>query len=183
MISQPANMVNAPNLSLRIILVAHLVLSVWASMTEEFLPTAYIYSNAFMLAFGVWAIIAPESADSILLFMVLNIVNIVTDIIFLGIFTPHSSDMPIRAGASTYKFSLGMAIVNLLLRPFSTFVLYRLYQDRGGQQGEFGIPGFNPSGGHPRGYEDIDQPVPSATDNTYDQSSPTHSAEYKSPMP
>ena len=35
-----------------------------------------------------------------------------------------------------------MAIVNLILRPFSSFVLFRISQDRGGQYSDFGIPGM-----------------------------------------
>ncbi len=35
-----------------------------------------------------------------------------------------------------------MAIVNLLIKPFTSFVLYRLYQDRGGSYADFGIPGM-----------------------------------------
>ncbi len=35
-----------------------------------------------------------------------------------------------------------MAIVNLIIKPFICFVLYRIYQDRGGQYSDFGIAGI-----------------------------------------
>ena len=41
-------------------------------MLEGFLPTAYIYMNAFILAFGVWGIIAPDSVDSIFMVSVVK---------------------------------------------------------------------------------------------------------------
>lgn len=101
-----------------------------------FLGTPYIYMNAFILAFGVWAIVAPDSSEAVLMvsklilllitlqpcftrdeililyyvqnsylryllcmgipnllftpsqFLLLNLVSIIMDIIFLGIFTP-----------------------------------------------------------------------------------------------
>ena len=37
---------------------------------SPFLDSAYMYMNAFILAFGFWAIVAPESTDSVL--MVIN---------------------------------------------------------------------------------------------------------------
>ncbi len=40
-----------------------------------------------------------------------------------------------------------MAIINLLIKPFSSFVLYRIYQDRGGHYSDFGIPGMPNMGG------------------------------------
>ena len=39
-----------------------------ASMSPDlFMSAAYIYMNSFILAFGVWAIIAPDSVDAILM--------------------------------------------------------------------------------------------------------------------
>ena len=35
-----------------------------------------------------------------------------------------------------------MSILNLLLRPVSSFFLYKIYQERGGQYGNFGVPGM-----------------------------------------
>ena len=35
-----------------------------------------------------------------------------------------------------------MAIVNLIIKPFTSFVLYRMYQDRGGNYSDFGISGI-----------------------------------------
>jgi len=62
--------------------------------------------------------------------------------------------------ANFYKVSLyievidhftlqSMSITNLIIKPFTSFVLYRLYQERGGQYGDFnfpGMPGFGVGG-------------------------------------
>ena len=34
---------------------------------DPFLSTSYIYMNAFILSFGFWAIVCPESVDAILM--------------------------------------------------------------------------------------------------------------------
>ena len=39
-----------------------------AAMTgAPFLNSAYIYMNVFVLAFGFWSIVSPDSSDSILM--------------------------------------------------------------------------------------------------------------------
>ena len=42
---------------------------------SPFLPTSYIYMNAFILAFGFWAIVNPESTDAILM---VNLISYIT---------------------------------------------------------------------------------------------------------
>ena len=41
-----------------------------------------------------------------------------------------------------------MAITNLILKPFTSFVLFRIYQDRGGQYSDFRFPEFGSPGKH-----------------------------------
>lgn len=42
------------------------------------------------------------------------------------------------------RFGVGMAFVNLLLRPITCYFLYRVWQDRAGSYGNFGLPsGFD----------------------------------------
>ena len=68
--------------------------------------------------------------------------------IFLGESTDHSIVSPSCQICPPLlcRFHLlnssSMAIVNLLIKPLSSFVLYRLHQDRGGAYGDFGIPGM-----------------------------------------
>jgi len=137
--------------SLRVIFIVHLVLSVWA--TIEFQRESYVFMNAFVLAFGMWAIVSPESVDAIYMYMVMNVVSIVMDIILISIYASEDKGNQ----SSTHRFSLGMSILNLILKPVTSFILYRLYQDR---TGESHFPNFPPyDGTSARGYDTIDQPV------------------------
>lgn len=69
-------------------------------------------------------------------------------------------------------FSGAMAILNLVLRPFTTLLLYRILQDRNGNIGPFeGVANmFNSSQG-PTGYDDMDKhqsvPTTSSQDEFY----------------
>ncbi|XP_014780949.1 type-1 angiotensin II receptor-associated protein-like isoform X1 [Octopus bimaculoides] len=165
-----------PQVSLKVIVIVHFILTVWASMPTSFLPLSYTYMNAFVLAFGVWGIVNQESTDAISMFLILKIFTIIQDIVFLGIYQPRayadngkSSEM---SCVHEYRFSLAMSIVNLILKPVSCFLLYRIYQDRGGIYETFSIPGLTSHTGGT--YENIDQPVPT---NNLEAASPRHMAD------
>lgn len=53
--------------------------------------------------------------------------TIFLDIIYLGIFYPRSSL------SDTVRFSAGMTILNLILKPISCFFVYQMYRERGGE--------------------------------------------------
>ncbi|XP_064642833.1 type-1 angiotensin II receptor-associated protein-like isoform X1 [Lineus longissimus] len=176
----------APQTSLKVILVVHFVLTVWASMTEGYLPTAYIYMNLFTLAFGAYGIINQENSEAIFMLFVLQIFTILQDIIFMGIYQPRGhkhfenvADLSVTADMrNEYRFSLGMSIVNLLLKPFTSFIVYRIYQERGGSYGDFGIPGIPGLGGSSSGgpgYENIDRQ--SSGNNSVETAEPHQSFE------
>lgn len=55
------------------------------------------------------------------------VATIFLDIIYLGIFYPRSSL------SDTVRFSAGMAILNLILKPISCFFVYQMYRERGGE--------------------------------------------------
>jgi hypothetical protein len=137
-------MVDSPHVVLRVIVVVHFILTVWASMSECLFGSAgisYVYMHCFILAVGLWAIICPESADAIFMFLLLLVVSILMDIIFIGIYATlgqnrcdaTAASNPTASFVNTYRFSLGMSILNLLLKPLTSFIVYRLYQDRTGQ--------------------------------------------------
>lgn len=141
--------------ALKVIVIVHLVLASWAMIS--FQGSAYLFMNSFLLAVGLWAIIAQDSIDAVFMFFMLNVLSILMDIIFISIYASATSD-----NSGSYKFSLGMAILNLIIRPLSSFILYRLYQDRTGELQFPQYPAFEDSN---RGYSTIDQPVyPSAVE-------------------
>lgn len=67
----------------------------------------------------------------LLQFLVGMVVTILTDIIHFGIFFPFY-DLGIIKGRDLYRFSAGMAILSLLLKPVSCFFVYQMYRERGG---------------------------------------------------
>lgn len=64
-------------------------------------------------------------------FLVGMVVTILTDIIHFGIYYPLS-DLVTERGRDVFRFSAGMAILNLLMKPVSCFFVYQMYRERGG---------------------------------------------------
>lgn len=62
-------------------------------------------------------------------FLVGMVVTILTDIIHIAIFYPLSSH---AGGGDLFRFSAGMAILSLLLKPVSCFFVWQMYRERGG---------------------------------------------------
>ncbi|XP_013393586.1 type-1 angiotensin II receptor-associated protein isoform X4 [Lingula anatina] len=175
---------NAPQLTLKVVVIVHFILTTWALLVA-FQSPSYQYMNLGLTFVGVLAIINTESIEAVLLYFVMNTLSILMDIIFLGIFQPAADSLyetPLYKDwtmKNTYRFSLGMTILNLLIKPFTCFMLYRVYQERGGSMGDLNIPGLDAAnfpgfGGQKGPYENIDQPVPS---NNVETASPHHSIE------
>lgn len=59
------------------------------------------------------------------------VVTILTDIIHFGIYYPLI-DLAAERGRDVVRFSAGMAILSLLLKPVSCFFVYQMYRERGG---------------------------------------------------
>jgi len=56
-----------------------------------------------------------------------------------------------------------MSVLNLILKPITAFLLFRIYKDRGGNYSDFSIPGVGNlpgfgAGHHGGAYENIDTP-------------------------
>ncbi|XP_060575278.1 type-1 angiotensin II receptor-associated protein-like [Ruditapes philippinarum] len=162
---------NPPQVTLKLIVFFHFIFTTWACMAQPFLPISYVYMNLFVLSLGVWSIVHHESSEAALMFLLCHVFSILQDIILLGIYEPRGytyfESNPKKQGSSRneYRFSLGMAIVNLIVKPITAFLLYRIYRDRGGSYSDFNIPGVGnlPGfGGSPQhsAYENIDTPAP-----------------------
>lgn len=172
-------MPESSHIALKVVVIVHFVLSVLASM--NFLNfNSYIYMNAFILAFGVWAIISQESIDAIHMFLILNVISIGMDVMFLGMFSSQAERAALNADRiDSQRFSFGIAILNLLLKPFSSYILLRLYQDR---RGEVLFPAFKAAdNSHRGGYESIGQP-PTAS-NYVETTAPYATIAKQTPQP
>lgn len=117
-----------PAINLKAIVLVHWLLAVWGSMA--WLPHSYAWGNFTILAIGVWAIAQRDSIDAVLMFLMGTVVTI-------GIYYPtHDLVIP-----DVLRFSAGMAILNLLLKPVSCFFVYQMYRERGGDYNvNFGFP-------------------------------------------
>ncbi|XP_008305147.1 type-1 angiotensin II receptor-associated protein isoform X1 [Stegastes partitus] len=127
-----------PAINLKAIVLVHWLLTVWGCMA--WLPQSFAWGNFSVLAIGVWAIAQRDSIDAVLMFLMGMIVTILTDIIHIGIFYP-SNDLAAERARDVLRFSTGMAILNLLLKPASCFFVYQMYRERGGDYNvNFGFP-------------------------------------------
>ncbi|NWI54622.1 ATRAP protein, partial [Calyptomena viridis] len=91
------------------------------------LPPSYAWGNFSVLAVGIWAIVQRDSLDAIVMFLTGLLLTVLTDIIHISVSYP-SHDL-----SDTTRFSLGMAIFSLLLKPLSCYLVYRMYRERGGE--------------------------------------------------
>ncbi|KAK7811128.1 type-1 angiotensin II receptor-associated protein isoform X1 [Chionomys nivalis] len=113
-----------PAVNLKVILMVHWLLTTWGCLV---FPGSYAWSNFTILALGVWAVAQPDSIDAIGMFLGGLVVTIFLDIIYISIFYPTS------VINDTGRFSAGMAILSLLLKPFSCCLVYHMHRERGGE--------------------------------------------------
>ncbi|XP_038552464.1 type-1 angiotensin II receptor-associated protein isoform X2 [Micropterus salmoides] len=118
-----------PAINLKAIVLVHWLLTTWGCMVV-WLPLSFAWGNFSVLAVGVWAIAQRDSIDAVLMFLIGMVVTILTDIIHFGIYYPQIDLTTTRR--DLYRFSAGMAILSLLLKPVSCFFVYQMYRERGG---------------------------------------------------
>ncbi|KAJ8260013.1 hypothetical protein GJAV_G00176110 [Gymnothorax javanicus] len=154
-----------PAINLKAIVLVHWLLTIWGCMAS--LPSSYAWGNFTVLAVGVWAIAQRDSIDAVLMLFIGIIVSILTDMIHIGIYYPLGDSLPDRA-RDTFRFSVGMAILNLLLKPASCFFIYQMYRERGGDYNiNFGFPTVTQNRDN---YQSIDhQDQSSSPGNTFGQ--------------
>lgn len=115
------------------------------------LPVSYAWGNFTVLAVGIWAIVQRDSLDAITMFLTGLLLTVLTDIIHISIFYPSHDFI-----SDAKRFSIGMAIFSLLLKPVSCYLVYRMYRERGGEYTfNIGAAGADQDRST---YEPIDQP-------------------------
>ncbi|XP_069466017.1 type-1 angiotensin II receptor-associated protein isoform X1 [Ambystoma mexicanum] len=114
-----------PTVNLKAIVLTHWLLTVWGCMA--WMPQSYAWGNFSVLALGVWAIAQRDSVDAVILFLVGLVMTILTDVIHVSVFYVD------RNVSDFFRFSAGMAILSLILKPFSCFFVYFMYRERGGE--------------------------------------------------
>uniref|UniRef100_A0A8D0EX85 Angiotensin II receptor associated protein n=1 Tax=Strix occidentalis caurina TaxID=311401 RepID=A0A8D0EX85_STROC len=109
------------------IILVHWLLTVWGCMNYMF-PASYAWGNFSVLAVGIWAIVQRDSLDAIMMFLMGLLLTVLTDIIHVSVFYPSNNNL-----TDAKRFSIGMAIFSLLLKPVSCYLVYRMYRERGGE--------------------------------------------------
>ncbi|XP_040843854.1 type-1 angiotensin II receptor-associated protein isoform X1 [Ochotona curzoniae] len=137
-----------PAVNLKVILLIHWLLTTWGCIVFS---GSYAWANFTVLALGVWAVAQRDSIDAISMFLGGLLATVVLDIIHLGVFYPRSSL------SDTSRFGAGMAILSLLLKPLSCYLVYHMYQERGGDH--LFHPGFLGSSQEHNAYQTIDSPA------------------------
>ncbi|PKU38732.1 type-1 angiotensin ii receptor-associated protein [Limosa lapponica baueri] len=138
-----------PAVNLKAIILVHWLLTVWGCM-NYMLPGSYAWGNFSVLAVGIWAIVQRDSLDAIMMFLTGLLLTVLTDIIHISVFYPPNNYL-----TDVKRFSIGMAIFSLLLKPVSCYLVYRMYRERGGEY-TFNI-GVACAGWDRSTYEPIDQ--------------------------
>ncbi|XP_008062025.1 type-1 angiotensin II receptor-associated protein, partial [Carlito syrichta] len=107
-----------------VILLSHWLLTTWGCFQFS---NSYAWANFTILALGVWAVAQRDSVDAISMFLGGLLATIFLDIVYISIFYPRA-DL-----TDTQRFGAGMAILSLLLKPFSCCFVYHMYRERGGE--------------------------------------------------
>nr|XP_013009624.1 type-1 angiotensin II receptor-associated protein isoform X1 [Cavia porcellus] len=120
-----------PAVNLKVILLVHWLLTTWGSIV---FGGPYSWANFTILALGVWAVAQRDSVDAISMFLGGLLATILLDIIHISIFYQWN------VVSATGRFSAGMAILSLLLKPLSCFLVHHMYRERGGELHFHSVP-------------------------------------------
>ncbi|XP_055040631.2 type-1 angiotensin II receptor-associated protein [Misgurnus anguillicaudatus] len=143
-----------PAINLKGIVLVHWLLTVWGCL-QPWLPVSYVLGNMSVLALGVWAIAQRDSIDAVLMFLMGLAMTILTDIVHTGVHYAKYESLYQGDGRDTFRFSAGMVILSLLLKPLSCFFVYQMYRERGGDYNvNFGFPKITRNRDN---YQSIDQ--------------------------
>lgn len=102
---------------------------------------SYLFTNIVFFGVIIWGMQCHDNPEPIQLAIVVNVISIILDVILLSIRYPAGT------GRISDRFSAGMALVNLIVRPFTSFILYNILSERHGTNGGGGS------------YDNIDRPV------------------------
>lgn len=160
-------------------------MTVSRSHSTLWLPPSYLSYNALLLLSMIWTIHSRDSEEGPFMGLCVNVASIVYDVGTLISFWPPGGS------AGSRWFSGMCCILNLFMRPISSFVLYKILSERAATYGNFSLPSgldnLIPTnlGNNRSPYEDIDQPVatqslgPQVTDPMLSSPSHQHPAAYQ----
>lgn len=154
---------------LKIVFFIHFVLSVWA-LQAGWLSNSYLYYNMVFLLVILWSLHSQEADEPVFMALTINLVSILLDCICIGVGYSQLGKFP---QSDNNRFSLAMAIINLLLRPITSIMLFKIFSERSGRFSDYdysAIRGFQQGP-----YENIDHPANQSVPKTsMDTGSPVH---------
>lgn len=133
---------------LNLVFVVHFVLTTWG-IQGYWSPDSYLFYNLLFFLILLWCIHNKESEDPVLLGLVVNVFAILFDVIVLSVYFPRQNY------GSSERFSVAMAILNLVVRTLSCMVLYKQWNDRSSGSAGFNFNNSNASR-QPKNYQDIE---------------------------
>lgn len=145
---------NVPSVPLKIVFAVHFVLTTWG-IQGYWSPDSYLYYNLLFLVTLLWAMHSRDREEPVQIAMGIDAVSVILDLFTIGGYFP--------AHSLGDKFSVGMAIVNLVFRPISVLILGKICAERMGLDTSFPTRFSNlfgqPQATEGRGpYEDIEAP-------------------------
>lgn len=103
----------------------------------------YLISNLGLAGTGCWAIATSPDLEAFTIYAITFIFTIINDMMSLGIYDDKQNFT--KHGTDAVKFGVGMAIMNVILKGFSVYLLYKEFTERmGGSGHEGGKSGYEP---------------------------------------
>jgi len=125
---------------LRYVVLVHFFLSLWA-LYSDFIGLSYVISNLALAGVGCWAVASSPDLEPFIIYSITFIFTILNDAMSIGIY--DDKQHLIKDGTSPQKFGMGMAILNLILKAFSIYLLYKEFYERmGGSSHDGGKSGY-----------------------------------------
>ncbi|EDV23952.1 expressed hypothetical protein [Trichoplax adhaerens] len=118
-----------PVVPLKVLILIDFLLVVWGA-EYPWLPASYLFGNFTVIALGIWSIIDEKNPDGPHMMLLTLTITILQDIIMVAVRYPVIAYK--IGGTAEFRFSAGMAILNIILKPFYCFVIYGHLTARGG---------------------------------------------------
>ncbi|XP_050298860.1 type-1 angiotensin II receptor-associated protein isoform X2 [Anthonomus grandis grandis] len=121
----PSLLQQIPNFNIKVVFFAHFMIMSMSSM-GMWATNAYLFYNSIFIFLLLWSIFHSQLQEPLQLAILINGASIILDILLLIMQFP---------GNDQTKFSAAIAVLHLLVRPFTTFILIRNLEERGGNSG------------------------------------------------
>ncbi|XP_055370918.1 uncharacterized protein LOC129605286 isoform X1 [Condylostylus longicornis] len=141
-------LMSSPFVRVKLVAFIHFIF-IGNAMLGTWIPGAYIFYNILFIMSMMWSLHCKDSSEAIHTALIINVTSIFFDLICIIAFFSHMNG-----------WVIAFSIINLIIRPFTSILLHRELNERGGV---ISAPVTIFPAKQQRSYEDIDrphQPVP-----------------------